>query len=79
MSKYSKAELRIFRYFGLENIINFLPPSQIYQAAVNEAFLSADIGKYSNALRVAYGNFCNLTIRRGTKEFDDAILEQLEE
>lgn len=70
---YSLSEQKLFKYFGLSDLLKTHEPFMVYRAAVDIAFRKNMTGCYVDALRRGYNAFCDTSVYRGTPEFEELL------
>jgi hypothetical protein len=71
---YSDKELKLFEHFGYDLIAPHIPAPRVYDLMAMDAFrLNMKSDKYVESLRRVYTALVTVSIKRGTKAFDDLI------
>lgn len=70
---YSASEKKLFKYFGLSDLLETHEPFMVYRTAVDIAFRKNMTGCYVDALRRGYNAFCDTSVYRGTPEFEELL------
>lgn len=70
---YSASEKKLFKYFGLSDLLETHEPFVVYRTAVDIAFRKNMTGCYVDALRRGYNAFCDTSVYRGTPEFEELL------